>query len=310
MDSLSTLVKSMGLQGSVDLLCRFAGSWVLEHEAHTDGQVPWHMILGGHGVLEVGHSRTQLESGDLVLFPRGAAHILRNASDSAPVAYAETRSPHGLVTQVDRTGGESDFDVLCGMFELGQQRSLLLQALPDVVHIPTRGRDDCVWLDAVMRMMRHESVQAQPGGGAVIEELSRALFTVVIRTLMARGTMKHGLLGLLTEPRLSLAIAAVIAAPAQPWTVESLARQSNMSRASFARRFAEVSEMTPLDAVTALRMDLAGRLLRESQRPTELIAEECGYASRPAFGRAFKRFHGVTPAAYRRQLSGGGASIG
>jgi AraC family transcriptional activator of mtrCDE len=32
-----------------------------------------------------------------------------------------------------------------------------------------------------------------------------------------------------------------------------------------------------------------------------LIGEACGYASRAAFGQAFKRVHGTSPAAFRRE---------
>jgi AraC family transcriptional activator of mtrCDE len=74
-----------------------------------------------------------------------------------------------------------------------------------------------------------------------------------------------------------------------------------MSRASFARHFAELSPATPMDVVTALRMDLAARLLRETPRSIEQIGEACGYISRAAFGQAFKRVHGTSPAAFRRQ---------
>jgi AraC family transcriptional regulator, activator of mtrCDE len=273
MDSLTMLVKSIGLRGCIDQFCRFAAPWSVEHSARAEGQIPYHMVLVGQGVVEVGHSRLQLGAGDLVILRRGTVHTLRSAPDGTLVSFSDNHSPQGPVEPVERVQDENDFDVLSGTFEIGHHGPLLLQVLPEIVHLSTRGRDDGLWLDALMRMMRYESLQAQPGASAVIEELSRALFNIVIRTLVARGTMKHRLLGLLTEPRLSLAMTAVIDAPAKPWTIAGLGEQWNMSRASFARHFADISEMTPLEVVTALRMDVAGRMVRESQRPTQMIGE-------------------------------------
>lgn len=299
MDSLSALVASMGLRGRLDLLCRFAGQWSVPQPASPAGQVPYHVVLAGEGVLEVGRERRAFVAGDLVLFPRGAAHTMRHA-DGATLTYAEVRRPLGRVVEVASDAPHSDFDVLCGTFELGQHHALLLQALPEVVHLSTRERDDYAGLQALMRMMRHESVQASPGGDVVIANLSASLFTLVVRTLMAEGELRQGLLALLADARVAPALAAVIAAPAEPWTLERLAEVSRMSRASFARHFAELSSMTPMDVVTALRMDLAARLLRETPRAIELVGEACGYASRAAFGQAFKRVHGTSPAAWRK----------
>lgn len=300
MDSLSALVVSLGLRGRVDLLCRFAGAWSVPHPETPPGRVPYHVVLAGEGVLEVGRERRPFVAGDLVLFPRGTAHTMRHA-DGAMLTFAEARRPLGRLVEVASEAPRSDFDVLCGTFELGQHHALLLRALPEVVHLRTQRRDDYAGLHTLMHAMRHESLQASPGGDAVIAHLSAALFTLVVRTLMEEGDLQPGLLALLMDARLGPALAAVIDAPAQPWTLERLAEVSRMSRASFARHFAELSPVTPMDVVTALRMDLAARLLRETPRPVELIGEACGYTSRAAFGQAFKRAHGTSPAAFRRQ---------
>lgn len=300
MDSLSALVTSMGLQGRVDLLCRFAGAWSAPHPGTPPGQVPYHVVLAGEGVLEVGRQRQSMEAGDLVLFPHGSAHTMRHA-DGATLALAEVRRPLGRLVELASDAPHSDFDMLCGTFELSRHRALLLRALPDVVHLRTRGRDDYAGLHALLNTMRHESLQASPGGDAVIAHLSAALFTLVVRTLMDEGNLQQGLLALLMDTRVGPALAAVIAAPAEPWTLERLASVSRMSRASFARHFSGLSPSTPMDVVTALRMDLAARLLRETPRAIEQIGEACGYISRAAFGQAFKRVHGTSPAAFRRQ---------
>ena len=51
------------------------------------------------------------------------------------------------------------------------------------------------------------------------------------------------------------------------------------------------------------RMAEARRRLRGTDEPVEVIAERVGYADVTHFIRLFRRTHGLTPAAWRRQGS-------
>jgi AraC-like DNA-binding protein len=48
-------------------------------------------------------------------------------------------------------------------------------------------------------------------------------------------------------------------------------------------------------------MTVAGRLLRESDVPLSVVAQQVGYSSEFAFAKAFKREYGIAPGRYRRQ---------
>jgi AraC family transcriptional activator of mtrCDE len=111
LDSLSALMASMGLRGRVDLLCRFAGAWSVPQPQTPPGQVPYHVVLAGAAVLEVGRVRRPFVAGDLVLFPRGAAHTMRHA-DGAALTFAEVRRPLGRLVEVASEAPHSDFEVL------------------------------------------------------------------------------------------------------------------------------------------------------------------------------------------------------
>ena len=73
-----------------------------------------------------------------------------------------------------------------------------------------------------------------------------------------------------------------------------------MSRSGFARRFKELLEMSFFDYLTRLRMRNARTLLATSTLPVPMIAERVGYQSDLSFVKAFKKLHGMTPRAYRR----------
>ena len=79
-----------------------------------------------------------------------------------------------------------------------------------------------------------------------------------------------------------------------------LAAELHLSRATLARRFAELVGEPPLTYLTRWRMDLAARRLKDTTEPVEAIAHAVGYISEYAFNRAFSRHRGQPPGRYRR----------
>ena len=88
--------------------------------------------------------------------------------------------------------------------------------------------------------------------------------------------------------------------PAEAWTLERLARDVGMSRSVFADRFAHYMQEPPIQYLTRWRMQLATRLLERQGIGLARVAADVGYHSEAAFNRAFKKFEGVPPGAWRR----------
>src|SRR5262249_14308694 len=101
----------------------------------------------------------------------------------------------------------------------------------------------------------------------------------------------------LRDPALARVLAVLHERPAEPWTVESLAHEVHSSRATLARRFAEVVGEPPLTYLARWRMHLAAQRLKYSTDTVEAIARQVGYTSEYAFNRAFARHRGQPPAA-------------
>lgn len=79
----------------------------------------------------------------------------------------------------------------------------------------------------------------------------------------------------------------------------SLARAVDAPRATFGRRFTALTGQAPMTYVTAWRMTVAARLLRDERLPLKDVAHRVGYESEFAFARAFKRATGQAPGRYR-----------
>jgi len=87
--------------------------------------------------------------------------------------------------------------------------------------------------------------------------------------------------------------------PGRSWQLGELAKAAAMSRTTFALHFKEVAGIAPLAYLTAWRMRLAERALREERTPTSVLARSLGYTSESAFNNAFKRVTGQPPKRYR-----------
>ena len=98
-------------------------------------------------------------------------------------------------------------------------------------------------------------------------------------------------------------------APATPWTIDSLAREVTLSRATLTRRFTSLVGEAPLSYLTRWRMDLAAGQLRDTDDAVSAIAHRVGYTSEFAFSRAFSRVRGQPPGRYRSQVRGGPATV-
>jgi transcriptional regulator GlxA family with amidase domain len=83
-------------------------------------------------------------------------------------------------------------------------------------------------------------------------------------------------------------------------SVEALAARVAMSQRNFSRIFRQEFGETPASFVDRLRLDTAKRLIEESDRTIDDIAEKCGFGSSDTMRRAFQKRYGHTPASLRR----------
>ena len=311
MDTLSRLIDLARPQTSLDLRCLLTGGFDVDHAPMEAGVAPFHVVLGGACVVEtVDGTRIALQAGDFMLFPRGAAHRVRDVARmalTAPLRMSHdgmlpVRRNEGHGDGIDEAHAHADLDLLCGRFVYAPGSSaLLLDALPDPFHVSLGGAQALGALQALIALMRSEAEQRQPGALAIVTALSHALFAMALRVHGERNESGCGVLALLADARLGSSVQGMLSAPERAWTIAGLGELAAMSRATYARHFNERAGMTVMDFLTRIRMTIACDLLRRTQRSTAEIGEAVGYQSEAAFGKAFQQSMGVTPGRYRRR---------
>ncbi|TAL99460.1 MAG: AraC family transcriptional regulator [Rhodanobacter sp.] len=282
MDELSELMRHLRLQARVFHRSTHCGQWVLD--AEYERKAMFHLVAAGHCVL-----RTDDDGADVVL--RGGDGVL----------FSRPRE-HRLIAALDADDSTTTL-LLCGYFEFESPlAAVLLASLPAQILLRQSSPSDPVVAatpTALLQLIIAEAQTNGPGAAALMDKLSDALFMYALRQCLAAGTVEQGLLRAISDPYLGPVLLAVHQDPQHPWTVASLADKVHLSRAAFARRFAQSVGTTPMEYVTALRMQQAHAALAERGVSVAEAAEIAGYATEAAFSRAFKRIHGRSPGALR-----------
>ncbi|UZE04051.1 AraC family transcriptional regulator [Pseudomonas corrugata] len=305
MNSIDKLISLANVRGSVDLRCQFQGDWALDHAQEALGKAPYHIVLAGECRVELPDGqRLPMRAGDILLLPRGAPHLLHGIGKTA-----EPRTPRlvsGGTLPLYRIGrGSTDLDMLCGNFHYNRA-SLLFSALPELLVIPSAALPASAPLPALVDMLRGEADSDQVGAHFLLDALSQALFTLILRAHLASHGQHTGTLALLSEKQLGRAWQSMLADPGYEWTVDALAEIASMSRATFMRAFVRVAGVSPWVLLTQVRMELAFSLLSHSHLGLTDIASQVGYQSQAAFSKKFKEIYGETPGRVRRGLNGSG----
>ena len=148
-------------------------------------------------------------------------------------------------------------------------------------------------LDAAVEATGHGGA----GREAMLAKLAELMFVEALRGHLDQlpPDARNWVAGL-RDPQVGAALRLLHGRPAEPWTLERLAREVAMSRSSFAERFAAYVGVPPMQYLGRWRLQLAARMLTWDAVSVSQAASAVGYQSEAAFNRAFKREVGRRPA--------------
>lgn len=160
---------------------------------------------------------------------------------------------------------------------------------------------DSPFVRAAFETMADELRIGTVGARVIVSSLMKACLVVLMRHHLADTAQRSTAPSLLDQPRLARAVAEIVANPAVPHSVASLACEAGMSRSAFAKSFRASLGMTPMEFVSRTRMVQARNLLVSSGLSVSAIAARVGLASRSHFSRVFRNYYGYDPSAFRRR---------
>ncbi len=89
----------------------------------------------------------------------------------------------------------------------------------------------------------------------------------------------------------------------EPLNIADAARQVYLSPSHFSHLFKKETGVTFIEFVTAVRLDQAKKLLRTTNVPVEVIAQQTGFGTGSYFATTFRRLQGQSPRSYRQNFS-------
>ncbi len=205
--------------------------------------------------------------------------------------------PRGVATHWHYSG-TVDFAVF---YFLAGGNSMMqsLQTLADSRREPVPFSDPLVGTAALQ--LASELQKAHGADAGFMERLAGVMLEQVFRALVTPGTRginpRH-----VHFSRLQAVLNYVHTNLAGDLSAARLAKRAEVSVAHFSRIFRDATGVSPHQYVLAARLDLARKLLTQSNLPVSRIAEECGFSSQSHLTAAFRTAHSTTPAEYRAHV--------
>jgi AraC-like DNA-binding protein len=326
-DTLSDVLRAVRLRGAVFFYVEGKDPWVVETPCASvlvpammpdvEHLMPFHGVARGSCWASLlGGEPIRLSEGDLVLFPQGDHHVMSSAPGLRakvvdPAVYYAERPPqlpftlslteHGMFPTEEHGSGTEQIKVVCGFLGCDAKPfNPLIASMPRVLRMPGLAAEGSSWIANFLRSMVDESIRKRPGGEAVLERMSEMLFVEVLRRyLETLPAGEAGWLAGMRDPAIGRVLALLHEQPEAPWTLKRLADEAALSRSTLHDRFIFFIGQSPMQYLTQWRMQVATRMLRDTNAKLLSVALGVGYDSEAAFSRAFKRAVGVAPGAWR-----------
>ncbi|MDJ0929045.1 MAG: AraC family transcriptional regulator [Gammaproteobacteria bacterium] len=279
MEVLTDILKGLRAAGSVYFCDFLVPPW--ETAYSNEPRAMFHLVRRGRCRITVDGESHDLASGDFVFLAPGVDHVLDNEHRDDPQTL-----------------------LLCGYCQFeGSEDDVLMRALPRYVLLRHEELEEWPWLTRTLEHLSAEYMSGAPGSELTVNKLTEVLLVQLLRVDFGRSD-RAGIIAALRDKRLANALSHVHNSPGSAWTIERAAEFASMSRSGFARKFKETLEMGFFDYLTRLRMRDAREFLATTKMRVGDIGERVGYQSELSFVKAFKKMHGVTPRAFRKQGQG------
>src|SRR6516164_4121151 len=317
MDALSDVLRLVGLTGGVFMDAEFTEPWSICGKVAPELCRPFMVqpaqVVCFHYVTEGAFRLTledgaswQVHSGEVVMLPRNDLHVFGSTHGLAPMSAGQLiQTGEALgVASIRHGGGSARTRMVCGFLGGNAQFHPLLANLPPVMTVKLAALPSGDWMARTFSYVAQTLAKGDPGTATVITKLSELLFVEAVRShIAALPREETGWLAGLRDPAIGRALSLMHARINEDWTADALARQVNLSRSTFADRFAALIGVPPMRYLLNWRMQVAAHKLRETREAIARIAFEVGYESEAAFTRAFRRELGQPPAAWRKQAA-------
>ena len=318
MDALSDMLRLVKLTGAVYFAADFSAPWCIcaDEDAASrvlpkkEHMIYFHLLTQGSCLAKLPDGESvHFQTGDLIVLPHKDFHLMGSTLNLTPVPVNDFYAPPapGQIARASLGGGGEVTRIVCGFLACDKRLAgPLLDNLPRLLRVRVDRAEAAAWLASSVKLTLAEEASPRAGSNVMLAKLSELMFVEVLRNYIeALPPEQTGWLAGLRDRYVGRALTLLHARPAEPWTVDLLAKEVALSRSALAERFTGLLGQPPMQYLTRWRLQLAAQMLHSERRGIGAVASDVGYESEAAFNRAFKREFGAPPAAWRRAGSRG-----
>ena len=249
------------------------------------------LVKAGTGIYKVKDREYKIEKGDIFLFSTDEHHCITEISGSEEMLIMNIQFAPRLVWSQK---GLFDTDLLKIFLERRSAFSNRLKASDDitkkVAHLMCEAEEE------FSKAEPHYEIMVKIKLVSILTELSRSLSDVILETEIGAKSASF--------EKMSGTMDFIDNNISKDLRLSELAEIAGMNKTYFSTLFKKLNGMSPWDYITVKRIDLARRLLSESDKNILEIAMLCGFNNTANFNRAFRKVTGKTPKEIRSSQSG------
>jgi len=191
--------------------------------------------------------------------------------------------------------------MICGSYELNSNMSLpFFSLLPSYIHLTNEDINKYPELAQIVQILIREDSTTRLGSDLIAARILDILLIQIIRFWLENcKTESVGWLMATLDTEIGKVLSIIHERPEEKWTIDSLARETAISRTKIFNKFTKEVGISPIQYLTNWRIDLSKQLLKTTNLSILEVANAVGYESEAAFGRVFKKTVQNTPGKFR-----------
>jgi AraC-like DNA-binding protein len=313
LDVMHDVLSRIRLDGAMFLRAEYTAPWACESPSAGELSdllrcqarrlVLFHIIAEGSCWIRLRRGDyVEARQGDVLVLPYADQHAMGVAESvsAVPISSLLPAPPWHELPVIRHGGGGSRTSVVCGYLRCeAPMFEPVVKALPPVFIVRPPSGPAADWVNASIQYALDASGGPSPCANTALR-LPELLFLEVLRLyVQSEPPQLSGWLAALHDPIVGQALTELHGEPAQPWTLDELARRAACSRSTLSERFSRLVGRAPMQYLSEWRLQLAAELLQTTRLGVAAVAYRVGYESEAAFNRAFKRAMGKPPAQWR-----------
>lgn len=258
-----------------------------DYPLHNHPEYELNLVMNASGNRIVGDKIEKYEDCDLVLL----GPYLNHNWDDSDTDYQQKKHPHTLVLQFSETLFQGNF--------LSKSAFIPIKTMLDysVRGIEYHGETRELVKHKLLRLVDLKGFE----GALAFLEVLQILAMSKENHLIASAGYSSKILSPESK-RMDRVYGYIMENYRKKITAQEVASMVNMSESAFSHFFKKSTKRSFSNFLTETRLGEACKLLLETQDSVSEICFQCGYSNLSNFNRLFKKYRGMTPVEYRRQL--------